>query len=77
MIDWHDMSGWDWAWMAGMMMFWIAIVVGVVVAAVALLRHDRTKQPTPLEDLDRRLASGEIDVDEYERRRNVMRPSTA
>jgi putative membrane protein len=65
-----------WAWMAFMPLLWIALI-GLVVWAVMRLtqqhsagRHDatdsrKTPRETPEEILDRRLASGEIDVDTY------------
>jgi hypothetical protein len=34
MYEW--MSGWDWAWMTFMMVFWIALLGAVVYAAVRL-----------------------------------------
>jgi uncharacterized membrane protein len=63
----HDM-GWGWALL--MTIAWLAILgllVGVVLTAV---RDRRT--PSPRETLDRRLATGEIGIDEYERARAAM-----
>lgn len=63
----HDM-GWGWAVL--MTIAWLAILgllVGVVLTAV----RDR-RSASPREILDRRLAAGEIDLDEYERARTAM-----
>lgn len=63
----HDM-GWGWAIL--MTLGWLALLalfVGVVLAAV----RDR-RNPSAREVLDRRLAEGEINVDEYERARLAM-----
>jgi putative membrane protein len=66
-VSMHDM-GWGWAVL--MTIAWLAIlglIVGVVLTAV----RDR-RSPSPREILDRRLAAGEIDLDEYERARAAM-----
>ncbi len=83
MYGWHN-GGWGWgAWLAmGLMMvvFWGSIVALVIV----LLRssghhHDNPPQgvPRPSDDalriLDERFARGEIDADEYTRRRDLLR----
>ena len=63
----HDM-GWGWAVL--MTIAWVAILgilVGVILAAV----RDR-RSASPREILDRRLAAGEIGIDEYERARAAM-----
>jgi uncharacterized membrane protein len=60
----HDI-GWGWALL--ITIAWLAILgllVGVVLTAV----RDR-RRPSPRETLDRRLATGEIGIDEYERAR--------
>ena len=71
----HDI-GWGW-WLLmsiGMVAFWALIVYGVV----ALVRGDRTErtdQPppgTPRDTLDRRLASGELSMEEYEELRAAL-----
>ena len=71
MMNGWDMSGWGWAWMSLWMM------LGTVVAAllvVLLVRgtassNRRTEEDEALTTLRRRFASGEIDQDEYRRRR--------
>ena len=74
----NDVNGWDWGWMVGMMVFWVAVLGVAVWAVLALVRRERMSGggcPTALEELDRRLARGEIDTDEYKSRREVMRPT--
>ncbi|GHE38767.1 hypothetical protein GCM10018771_18990 [Streptomyces cellulosae] len=68
---------WDggWAWMAFMPLLWIVLIGLVVWAVVRLTQHGggrddgrEGREPwreTPEEILDRRFASGEIDVDAY------------
>lgn len=84
-------DGWGWGWGSGWMMlmplFWIALVA-VIVWAVIQLTSDRDThgQPRsdlprnaperPLDILDRRLASGEIDLDTYSRTRAQLEHST-
>lgn len=71
------MMGYGWGMGAGgwlvMVLFW-ALLIGVVVWAVVRVFPQQPpgrseRRETALEVLDRRLASGEIDVDEYVRRR--------
>jgi putative membrane protein len=77
-MHWHDMDGGDWAWMTTMMvLFW-----GLIAAAViALVRRtgvaDAGSRTAPEEMLRRRLAGGEIDVEEYQHRLDVLRAPTA
>lgn len=73
-MGWHDMNGWSWVWMSMMfVVFW-----GVVAAFVIVLLRRSTsgvehRQDTVEETLRQRLASGEIDVDEYHRRLTTLR----
>ncbi len=39
--------GWDWLWMIPMMLLWIAVLGGVVYAAVRLALQHSQKPPTP------------------------------
>ncbi len=55
----------------GMWIFWIIVVVAVVLVAKLLIvglpdRSDKTSE-SPLEILEKRYASGEVDQDEFER----------
>ena len=81
---WHSGGGWGWgAWlfMAVMMvLFWGAVVTGIVM----VVRYGRDRHgappPTPggdgdsaLRILDERFARGETDADEYSHRRDLLR----
>jgi len=72
MYGW-DMTGWGWAWMT----LWT--VVGIGVLALLVLLAVRSSRPagtrdeeSPLALLQRRFAAGEIDSDEYRRRRTEL-----
>src|SRR5919109_793196 len=70
---WDHMDGW--AWM--MMLIWSLVWIGLVAVGVwAILQwarrdpHAQSPHPRTARDLlDERLAAGEIDLDEYQRRR--------
>ena len=73
---WH--GGWG-GWLT-MMIFMLAFWAGLIALVVWLIRSrtlDRPaegqQRPTALEILDERFARGEIDRDEYESRRSVLR----
>ncbi|HEX6872016.1 MAG TPA: hypothetical protein VF163_13025 [Micromonosporaceae bacterium] len=70
-------SGW-WGWMMLMPLFWVAVIA---VATWAVIRFaQRPSEPsvqppprqTPQEILDRRFASGDIDVDTYVQARDQL-----
>jgi uncharacterized membrane protein len=73
MMDGYHMTGWGWFGMATMVIVAI-IIVGVVVWAVNVRRttdahpHERSAR----EQLDARLASGEIDAQEYRERLDAL-----
>ena len=77
---WH--GGGDWGHMIFgplMMLVFVAVVIVVVVLAVRWLggaRHGVTADPrsgkTPIDILEERFASGEIDQDEFEERRRIL-----
>jgi putative membrane protein len=79
MMDWgwngtHDMSGWMWLWMGLWSVLVIAGIVALVVLAVRALDRGRDSTPTSdaLELLKRRYATGELDDEEFERRRKGL-----
>lgn len=74
---WDDNAwGWDgWLAMSVMMVFWVAVAGLAVWAVVRLTVKDHTATATmtsPRATLDQRLASGEIDTEEYAHLRRVM-----
>ncbi|MFD8565433.1 SHOCT domain-containing protein [Streptomyces sp. NPDC059639] len=72
----HDTGGWGWyAMSAGMLLFWLLVGVIAVLAFRALSRSERTvpsREAAPGTVLDERFARGDIDEDEYRRRRAVL-----
>ena len=79
MMYWYGsgMSGWGYALMTiSMVLFWGLIIASAIVVGRRLLREERTPgtaPSTPEDVLAMRLARGEIDEDEYERRTAVLR----
>ncbi len=75
MMWWND-SGWSWLAMTiSMLVFW-ALIAGVVITLLRSNRAPDTVDPgtnNPERILKERFARGEIDVEEYERRREVLR----
>lgn len=74
---WHDRDwgAWDWTAMTLMMLlFWGGLIALVVFLARAGGRTSRDSQAptTPEEVLAQRFARGEIDEDEFTRRRQVL-----
>lgn len=74
--DMHDGDigvGWMIVMMLGMVLFWGLIVVGVVwLLREAIGRSHHPATLDPLAILDRRLAEGQISVEEYEQRRKTL-----
>ncbi len=76
------MNGWGWAMMTFWSLIWIGFLVVVAWVAVQWARGSQGGRPaqppaagernSARELLDERLARGEIDVDEYQRRRSAM-----
>lgn len=75
-----DMHGWGgWMGAGGMMLFWLIVVAVAVWAIYRLTRSpspsqqqvaaSATSAQSPIEILERRLADGEITVEEYSDRR--------
>ncbi len=72
--DMHDVgAGWWIVMMLGMLIFWGLVIAGVVwlVRELPGRRADRESE-RPLDVLQRRLAEGDISVEEYERRREIL-----
>jgi putative membrane protein len=75
--DGWDMHGWGDGWWVvmglGMLLFWALVIVGIVwvVRELGGSRQERDRND-PLDILKRRLAQGEISVEEYERSRQTL-----
>lgn len=71
-------SGWGMGWGMGpvggvlMLLFWLAVVAFVVWLIVTLTRGSGRAGASALEILKQRYARGEIDKDEYERRKQDL-----
>lgn len=74
-------GGWGWGWMTLMMivmlLFWGAIIVGIVwlihgAASTPWARERDVSKETPVEILDRRFAEGEISEEDYRGRREIL-----
>ena len=79
---WDHMNGWGWLMMALWLVVWIGFFGIVAWAAVTWIRGGPSAPPSTSSSddsarrlLDQRLASGEIDVDEYRRRRSALESS--
>jgi len=73
-FGWHDGDvgvGWWIVMMLGMVIFWGLVIAGVV----WMLRGATAPKPaadSPLDVLQRRLAQGDISIEEYEQRRAAL-----
>jgi putative membrane protein len=74
MMNGWDMSGWGWVWMTVMMLLIIAAAVwiAVVLARGGAMPGTRSEPQDPVTILDQRFARGEIDEDQYRRRRQML-----
>ena len=67
---WDWMHGSDWWWFGA---FWMIVFWGLVIwAVVALSRRREGDRTTARDQLDQRLARGEIDEAEYRRTRDLI-----
>jgi putative membrane protein len=71
MMDGYDMNAWGWFGMV-MMVIVTAAVVGLVLWAIARQPGDPQHPPSAREQLDARLARGEIDPQEYRERLEAL-----
>lgn len=85
MSYWSSESWGSWIWMSAMMLVSAAVVIGLTVwVAVWATRSTTTRNTTarksfetPRAVLDRRLAAGEIDTDEYTQARLLLDAGSA
>jgi putative membrane protein len=72
----HDLSGWGWvAMVTGMVVFWGLLIALAVILVRALSQptdQARGPRPSPEQLLGERFARGEIDEEEYRRRRAAL-----
>jgi putative membrane protein len=74
----HDGGGGWWiVMMFGMVLFWAAVILGIVWLARGGFDGWRGgRRETPTEILDRRFAEGEISAEDYRERRQVIANSS-
>lgn len=69
MWHWYGMGPLGWLIMLA---FWVLVIVSIVWLIRATDKPKVTERDQPLHILDERLARGEIDPEDYERRRRVL-----
>ncbi len=72
MMWYYGWGGWDWLWMSAMMVFFWG---GVIVLALLVIRSMAGPRQTgdfALDVLRRRLASGEISQEEFDRTKKAL-----
>lgn len=74
MMHWYG-GGYEygWIWMLLSATFWIVLIGLLAWGVTALVGTRRQRDETALDILERRYASGEIDDQEFERRRQALR----
>ena len=73
MWDYSGMNGGNWLWMAPMMvLLWGAVIALVVFAVLAIKGRPREDQHA-IATLRQRLASGQINQDEYEKTLRLLK----
>jgi putative membrane protein len=84
LADQGHMAGSDFQWwwlpmMGGMILFWGLVIVGIVWLVRGGLGPREDKKVSAVELLERRLAEGDLTVEEYRQRRGVLtgRPDPA
>jgi len=82
MMGWYN-DGWgggSWAAMSLMMLFWVVVLAVAAWVGVHFLRGEGRRaaaSPTPRAVLDTRLASGEIDAEQYATLRRLLDGTSA
>ncbi|MFB9907633.1 SHOCT domain-containing protein [Allokutzneria oryzae] len=76
MTPWYAVSGWNWTGLLFMIVMMLLFWGSVLAVILTALRHPRFVRPRQTEAeriLAERLARGEIDQEEYQRRRSTLR----
>ena len=77
MMWWHgDWNGWAWlAMSASMVLFWGLVIWAVlsIVRSTSSSERSASTDRDPEQILRERFARGEVDAEEYERRRDLLR----
>ena len=78
MMGWGMGYGMGWLWMIIMVVFWVAVIVGIIFLIRWLILSTKTQShpgkydESPLEILKKRYARGEIDKEEFEQRKKDL-----
>ena len=73
MWDYSGMNGWNWFWMVPMMVLIWGTVIALVVYAVRATTGHRGEGDQAMVTLRQRLASGQINQDEYEKTARLLK----
>lgn len=65
-FGWTDGMGWGGLWMV---LWWVLVIVAIALLVKWLLQPEGRREKTPLDILKERYARGEIDQEEYKKRR--------
>jgi putative membrane protein len=65
-------DGWNWLWMAPMMVLIWGGVIALVIWGFRAVSGPRSTGDSAIETLRRRLAAGEISQDEYDKTRRIL-----
>lgn len=72
MFDGDGGEGWWIVMMIGMVVFWALVILGGAWVVRSVILDKRDQHQGPLEILDRRFAEGQIDEEEYQKRRSAV-----
>jgi uncharacterized membrane protein len=70
---WDSYEGWSFFWMVPTMLFGWAMVILLTIGAVSVVTRWRENVDPAIETLRRRLATGEISQDEFDKTRRLLR----
>ena len=65
-------DGWNWLWMAPMMLLIWGGVIALVIWGVRSFSGPRSNSDPAIETLRRRLAAGEISQEEYDKTKRIL-----
>lgn len=65
-------GGWMWLWGSLMMLTWVAVIGGAFWLIVRSVGRNGRRSSTARELLDERFARGEVGVEEYQQRRDLL-----
>lgn len=78
MMGWGMGYGMGWLWMIIMIVFWIAVIIGIfllirwLILSTKTTSSHRSQEESALDILKKRYARGEIDKEEFEQRKKDL-----